>query len=138
MPEEGCTLPIQEIPDNWCRFCNRGAIPASHQMASVRKCLCEDRTVRGGTDSGMLLNPDLPNTDALYPSHDHLAGRGNHTKLVVDARVVNDMKTILSEQEFWLLIEHLYAVGRRKGTIPQRDPATLPDGWHPSRNYVRS
>lgn len=99
--------------------------------------MCEDGAVRGYY-SGMLLNPDLPETDPLYPSHDHLAGRDNHVEMVLEARVVNDMKTILSEQEFWLLIEHLYAIGRRKGRIQEQEPAMLPDGWHPIRNYART
>jgi hypothetical protein len=38
--------------------------------------------------------------------------------MVVDARIINDMKSHLSNSEFWLLVEHLYAVGRAKGSHP--------------------
>lgn len=83
------------------------------------RCAGQDSNVRGYY-SGFFLNRELPHTHAMYPSHDHLAGRGDDSQMVVDARVVNDMKTILSEDEFWVLFEHLYSVGRAKGKISHR------------------
>ena len=56
--------------------------------------------------------------------------------MVVDARFVNDMKTILSEQELWTMVEHLYAIGRHTGKIPEREAQMLPAGWHPTRDYA--
>jgi len=128
-------MPHNSIPENWRSFCRRGRYRVKDQEASVLKSMNEDGSVVG-YHSGFRLDPNLKATDALYPSHDHLSGRDNDGNMVVDARFVNDMKTILSEEEFWIMVEHLYAMGRRKGTIPARDAQILPAGWHPLRDYA--
>ena len=125
----------QDIPDTWRSFCRRGRYRVRDQEASVLKCMLEDGAVVGYY-SGFQLNPELKETDAMYPSHDHLSGRNDDGNMVVDARFVNDMKTILSEQEFWTMVEHLYAMGRRTGKIPEREASMLPAGWHPARDYA--
>ena len=128
---------MQEInlPDMWKRFCQKGKIPARYQRESVRKSLTNEGILQGYY-SGIELSPDLEDTNALYPSHDHLAGRDDHTKMVVDARFINDMTTILSEDEFWSVVEHLYAVGLAKGKIMCRQPQKLPARWCPRRSYA--
>jgi hypothetical protein len=65
----------------------------------------------------------------MYPSHDHTTHLRDDREIVLDARIVNDMKSHLTDSEFWLLIEHLYAVGVAKGTIPLGPPRRLADGW---------
>ena len=56
--------------------------------------------------------------------------------MVVDARVINDMKSVLNEAEFWLVIEHFFAVGLAKGYIPSGGaPRRLADTWSPGRNF---
>jgi hypothetical protein len=73
----------------------------------------------------------------MYPSHDHFTYPKNDKNMVVDARIFNDMKTHLAESEFWLVVEHLYAVGVAKGKIPQRPPERLPEDWSPDRHFRR-
>jgi hypothetical protein len=128
-------MPNQEISDIWRNFCRRGRYPVRYQEASVKKCIQDDGTVIGYY-SGLQLNPELQETDAMYPSHDHLIERSDHGNMVVDARLINDMKTILSEKEFWTVVEHLYAIGRRTGRIPGREAQTLATDWHPARDYA--
>ena len=55
--------------------------------------------------------------------------------MVVDVRVINDMKSHLNEAEFWLVIEHLYAVGIADGRIPSGAPRRLVDTWSPVRHF---
>ena len=121
------------LSDDWKEFCRRGRYPFGNQVASVERCMGEDGIVRG-YHSDIPLNPNLPNTDAMYPSHDHITHPKDDAQMVVDARVINDMKTIISEEEFWLLIDHLYAVGRGKRVIPSRE-AQRHNDWKPSRDF---
>ena len=118
----------------WEDFCRRGRYSLENQRKSVMRSLCEDGVVRGYY-SKLCLDPTRDVKDALYPSHDHLAGRDDDTEMVVDARVINDMKTILSEAEFWRLVEHLYAVGRDERRIAARKPERLDESWSPAREY---
>lgn len=122
------------LSNSWSDFCRRGGYPRKMQEASVARCADMNGNVRGYY-SDFLLNPELPHTNAMYPSHDHLAGRGSHSQMVVDTRVINDMKSILSEDELWRLVEHLYSVGCAKGRIPQRK-AERHDDWTPTRDYA--
>ena len=123
------------MPSNeWKQFCRKGRYSQKIQLASVKRCVGGDGQVRGYY-SDLLLDPTLPETDAMYPSHDHVSDPNDDSWIVVDARVINDMKTIVSEQGFWLVIEHLYAVGRAKGKIPER-PAQRHDDWRPVRNFA--
>src|ERR1019366_7834263 len=48
---------------------------------------------------------------------------------------VHLMKYHLNESEFWLLIEHLYAVGITKGKIPSGSPRRLADTWSSLRHF---
>ena len=71
----------------------------------------------------------------MYPSRDHTALTRDDGEMVVDARVINDMKLHLNEAEFWLVIEHLYAVGIANGPIPSGAPRRLVDTWPPVRHF---
>jgi hypothetical protein len=70
----------------------------------------------------------------MYPSHDHTIDRDNDAEMVVDARIINDMKSHLSDVEFWALVEHLYVVGRDKGKVSD-PPRRLADDWTVRRNF---
>lgn len=118
----------------WEAFCRRGQISVGHQRRSVESCRSQDGVVRGHY-SDLELDPTLEHTHSMYPSHDHTIDSQDHRAMVVDARIINDMKSHLSEDEFWQVIEHLYAVGRAKERIPSRRPRRLGRGWHPHRNY---
>ena len=124
----------ESIDPQWDTFCNKGRIGRGDQRRSVARCVAEDGSVRGYY-SDLVLDPTISETDALYPSHDHLVSRRDDTNMVVDVRVINDMKTILSEDEFWMVVEHLYAVGLEKRKIGSGTPKRLPHGWRPSRDY---
>lgn len=122
------------LPESWIAFCRRGQISVGHQRRSVQACLGPDGTVRGYY-SDLPLDPTLDPTHSLYPSHDHTTAPRDHQAMVVDARVINDMKSHLSESEFWQVVEHLYAVGRAKDRIPNRAAQRLDSNWRPSRNF---
>jgi hypothetical protein len=73
----------------------------------------------------------------MYPSLEHLSDPKNHADTVVEARVINDMKSHLSEEEFWRVVEHLFIVGVSKGTIKAPFGKRLPRGWSPKRHYQK-
>lgn len=125
---------VTRLPEAWLAFCRKGKIGFAHQCRAVESCVASDGSVRGHY-SDLLLNPTVPETHSLYPSHDHTTSPRDHRSMVVDARLINDMKSHLSEAEFWLVIEHLYAIGRSKEQIPLRSPQRLPGNWVPSRNF---
>jgi hypothetical protein len=94
----------------------------------------QDGVVRGYL-SDLPLAPFLPSSHSLYPSIEHLSEPNNSSDLVVEARIVNDMKSHLTECEFWAVVEHLYAVGLAKGRIKASTPKRLSDDWAPIRNF---
>jgi hypothetical protein len=69
---------------------------------------------------------------------EHLDGPKNHDATVVEARILNDMKSHLSEKEFWIVIEHLFIVGLEKGKIRAPFGKRLPKGWSPARHYKKT
>lgn len=71
----------------------------------------------------------------MYPSFEHLVDPNNHSEAVVEARIINDMKSHLSESEFWQMIEHLFVVGLEKGKIKPPFGKRLPKGWSPAKHY---
>jgi hypothetical protein len=76
-------------------------------------------------------------THSIYPSFEHLLDPTNHAEAVVEARIINDMKSHLSENEFWQVVEHLFAVGLEKGKIRPPFGKRLPKGWSPARHYIK-
>lgn len=81
----------------------------------------------------MLLDPTLPHTNSLYPSVDHTTSPKSDIEMVVEARIINDVKSHLTEEEFWQMVEHLYAAGTSKGKVSRL--AKRRDAWKPKRNY---
>ena len=73
----------------------------------------------------------------MYPSIEHLVDPGNHSETVVEARIINDMKSHLGEDEFWRMIEHLFIVGIEKGKIKPPFGKRLPKGWGPVKHYKK-
>jgi len=73
----------------------------------------------------------------MYPSLEHLVDPSNHDDVVVEARIFNDMKSHLTEGEFWRVIEHLFVVGVKKGTIRLPFGKRLPKRWSPAKDYKK-
>ncbi len=73
--------------------------------------------------------PDGDNTHAMSPSIDHCQGVTT-LDLVIESRLVNDMKTILSEKEFKEIVGHLCC------TLKAR-PGKREDNWECTRNFAR-
>ena len=125
-----------KIPSTWAKWCKTGKHGVGlRKENAVRKCL-KDGHVRGYF-SDILLKPDLDQTDSMYPSFEHLTDPTNHSDAVVEARIINDMKSHLSEGEFWRVIEHLFIVGVAKSKIEPPFGKRLPKGWSPKRHYKK-
>jgi hypothetical protein len=124
------------LSQEWLDFCKRGRLPQGRQRKSV-ECSVVAGKVRGYY-SDLVLDPTLDWTDSLYPSHDHTTHPRDHSNMVVEARVVNDMKGHLNDDEFWRMIEHLYAVGVSKRKIRSGLARRLSPHWRPERNYCKS
>jgi hypothetical protein len=118
----------------WDAYCHRGKYSVTNQRRSVRRCMGADGIIRGWY-SDLPLDSTIPCTRSMYPSHDHITHPKDDREMVVDARVVNDMKSHLTESEFWLLVEHLYGVGVAKRRIPPGPPRRLADNWTSIRHF---
>ncbi len=57
---------------------------------------------------------------------------------MVEARIINDMKSHLSETEFWRVVEHLFVVGIEKKKIVPPFGKRLPRVWSPAKHYRKS
>ena len=130
--------PTPSVPAPWDKWCTTGNIRlrGRRKRNAVLKCL-KGGHVRGYF-SDILIRPDLPAEDAMAPSIEHLVGPDNHDDVVVETRVVNDMRSILSEREFWQVVEHLFIVGVQKGEIKAPFGKRLPKGWAPKRHFKKS
>ncbi|HVT28492.1 MAG TPA: hypothetical protein VHE81_10810 [Lacipirellulaceae bacterium] len=123
-----------KVPANWEKWCKTGVHGhGARKKKAVLKCLVSGQ-IRGYF-SDIVLRPDLANTDSMYPSLEHLADPKNHAETVVEARIINDMKSHLTETEFWRVIEHLFVVGLEKKKIIAPFGKKLPKGWSPQRHY---
>ncbi|MBL8721875.1 MAG: hypothetical protein JNL79_38165 [Myxococcales bacterium] len=80
-----------------------------------------------GHFSQLPLSLELPATDARYPSLEHLRGPADCT-VAIELRVVNDMKTILSEAEFRDMLGHLV----HTLSVP---PVQVADDWCCARDF---
>jgi hypothetical protein len=125
-----------KIPATWEKWCTTGKHGrGARKKNAVLKCL-QSGQVRGYF-SDIVLRPDIDVTDSMYPSLEHLVDPRNHAEAVVEARVINDMKSHLGESEFWLVIEHLFVVGVEKNKIKAPFGKRLPRGWSPKRHYKK-
>ena len=125
-----------QLTAEWGDFCNRGNYSEKDQISSVHRSIDSNGNVKGYY-SDFPLDPTLDHTDAMYPSHDHFGTPKNDKDMVVDARIINDLKSILTENEFWHVIEHLFCVGIEKGKIANPSPKRLPDNWRPTRHFKK-
>jgi hypothetical protein len=131
----GATKNSHKIPVTWEKWCKTGKHGrGARKKNAVVKCLRSGH-VRGYF-SDLVLRPDLADTDSMYPSLEHLVDPKNHTDTVVEARIINDMKSHLDEAEFWQVIEHLFIVGIEKEKIAPPFGKRLPKGWSPKRHYI--
>lgn len=126
----------QKIPTTWTTWCARGkGSRGAAKKRAVLKCL-QSGQVRGYF-SDIVLRPNLPITDSMYPSLEHLVHPTNNEEVAVESRIFNDMKSHLSEAEFWKVIEHLFVVGIEKKKIVAPYGKKLPKGWKPARHYTK-
>jgi hypothetical protein len=127
-------MSADKVPTHWTKWCTTGKHGVGgRKKNAVLKCL-KSGHVRGYF-SDIPLRPDLDHTHSMYPSFDHLNGPTDHQSAVVEARIINDMKSHLSEDEFWQVIEHLFVVGVDKGKIKAPFGKRLPKRWSPGRHY---
>lgn len=128
-------MPMGPIPDAWKKWCKSGVHgKGPRKRKALARCLVGEE-VRGYL-SDLPLNPSNSPTDSMYPSIEHLSGQADKEDIVVEARIINDMKSHLSEREFWLVVEHLFSVGVSKGKIRAPFCKRLPDSWKPERHYL--
>jgi len=123
-----------KIPEIWEAWCKRGQHKGKRKKNAVLRSL-KSGLVRGYF-SDLVLDPDLEPSNSMYPSVEHLVDRENHDETVVETRIVNDMKSHLSENEFWRIIEHLFSVGMKKGKIKPPFGKRLPRKWTPEKHYT--
>jgi hypothetical protein len=74
------------------------------------------------------LAPPRKNTDWNWPSVDHISGP-EVAKVVIETRLVNDMKTITCEEEFRAIIGHL-------ATVLGVEVKEVGDDWHCQRAFA--
>ena len=122
-----------KIPRNWVKWCTTGRRGGQQRKRAILPCL-KNGCVRGYF-SDIILNPALDPTNSMYPSLEHLNGRSDHEHVAVECRIINDMKSHLSEEEFWQVVEHLFSVGVEKGKIRSPFGKRLPRGWTPARHF---
>lgn len=125
-----------KIPTAWEKWCTTGTHGrGARKKNAVIKCLNSGH-VRGYL-SDIPLRPDLDDSNSMYPSLEHLIDPKDHSQAVVEARIINDMKSHLSESEFWQVVEHLFIVGIEKKKIKAPFGKRLPRGWTPKRHYKK-
>jgi hypothetical protein len=128
-------MSAQKIPEAWVKWCGSGRHGGNRKKNALLKCL-QSGHVRGYF-SDFPLRPDLDDSHSMYPSFDHLVDPKNHQEAVVEARIFNDMKSHLTETEFWQAIEHLFVVGIQKGKIKAPFGKRLPKHWSPVKHYTK-
>ena len=125
-----------KISATWEKWCSTGKHGrGARKRNAVPKCL-KNGHVRGYF-SDIILRPDHETTNSMYPSLEHLVDPSDHSQTVVEARIFNDMKSHLTEDEFWRVIEHLCLVGVEKGEIKPPFGKRLPKGWGPAKHYTK-
>lgn len=123
----------KRIPANWEKWCKTGIHGhGTTKKNAVMRCL-KNGHVRGYF-SDIVLRPDTHTLDSMYPTLEHLNDPNDHDDAAVEACIFNQIKSHLSEKEFWQVIEHFFAVGVEKGAIKPPFGKRLPRGWAPKRN----
>jgi hypothetical protein len=91
-----------------------------------------------GKYSKLPMNLSLDSNDGMYPSCDHVIEKDeerNHGNMVVDGRVINDMKTIFTEKEFFKIVSHLHYQDCKKSIECVAKPVS--PNWSPYRKYEK-
>jgi hypothetical protein len=132
---EGITMSEFELIGPWKEWSRKGK-KRSYGVKKMREAvsICAVNGEVRGFYSNLPLDPQIDCKDSMYPSVDHLESKDN-SRFVVEARVINDMKSHLTKTEFWEVIEHLYSVGVTKGEIPNRKPLPLRADWRPKNQF---
>jgi hypothetical protein len=128
-------MPNQKIPKTWEKWCSTGTHKGERKKNAILKSI-KSGAVRGYF-SDIPMRPELDPTHSMYPSFEHLVDPSNHQEAAVEARIINDMKSHLTEKEFWQMIEHMFIVGVEKSKITPPFGKRLPKGWEPERHYVK-
>jgi|GEM_PF-5408272 len=125
--------------DNRAKGCHRRAkkfikkyggqysLTASDWKVEIHKALQSTDGIGIYSQLPLSLN-DKKETHPMWPSVDHLSDDLT-PKVAIDTRVINDMKTILSEQEFKDIVSHLF-------TKMKLEVKALEDTWRPKRDYA--
>lgn len=124
-----------KLTPEWEEWARRGRFRGPRKRAAAVESRREDGDIRGFY-SDLPLDPSADPTDSLYPSLDHVTHPKDHSQMVVETRIVNDMKSHLSEEEFWKLIEHLYCVGVQTKKILSGAPKRCLN-WTPARHFKK-
>jgi len=122
------------LPPEWEEWCKRGRYSIGNKRRAVLRCL--NNGIVKGYLSDLELNPKLDPGDSLYPSAEHLVPKGHDCEMVVEARIINDMKSHLNEVEFWQIIEHLAVVGIVKQKI-SNSKFERQDNFRPLNQYKK-
>ena len=125
-------MATSQLPPGWENWCKSGIHGTGDRKVNALKKCIKDGVVRGYL-SDLILEPDLDKTHPMYPSFEHLNDRTNHDDTVVEATLINHMKSHLSEEDFWKVIEHLFIVGVEKSKITPPFGEKLHEGWRPRR-----
>ena len=123
-----------KIPQIWEAWCRTGRFGITMKKNAILRSF-KSGHVRGYF-SDLVLDPGLESSNSMYPSIEHLVDRENNDEVAVEARIFNDMKSHLSEDEFWRAIEHLFSVGIKKGKILPPFGKRLPRKWSPKKHYT--
>jgi hypothetical protein len=80
-----------------------------------------DGSVVKGYYSGIVLSPSADKNSNLYPTFDHVCCDNDDENMVIEAALINRLKTNLPRDDFWSVIRHLYIVGVKNEHIDPLD-----------------
>jgi hypothetical protein len=125
--------------DHWRNFqggsCSYNLDKREKAIARCRK----DGVVKGAY-SDIELSPETDRFSNLYPTFDHIDCDGNDSEMVVEAALINRLKTNLSAKDFWPVIRHLYWTGiaKKKITAGRKNSLLSPQEWKEIDNRCRN
>jgi hypothetical protein len=108
-----------------------GETQTSHARRLADGHHCRDESMWGSCSAlatTLERSPPLKETDWNWPSIDHLKDAGT-AEVAIETRLVNDMKTIMSEKEFGEMVAHL---AQALKVTAQR----LPPDWRCERSFA--
>ena len=114
------TPDIQRWINNRAKACverARNKRPSSEWRRAIKKAV--EKSNGRCPYTGIKLDFTLPSYDPFYPSLDRKGGLDS-TNLDITSRIVNGMKSIMSEKEFLAIVAQIYAF---RGLKPPRELA---------------